>query len=652
MESGPAKPASSVVPSSRASSSHSHPSDASTDDSEFYATEMAAQAAGAAAQIQSMAFASTDNISLMRPISLRSTKTARTNASKRSIVPAVPAIPAAFKSNAKLAGAEAEASAAIGSTPKEEADDEDSADRDDENINTEKSALSQMTLQRQVLTLSAMAMSVFIGSLDQTIVASSTPAIAERFDALPSVSWIATGFLLASTAMQPLYGRLSDIFGRIETLMAGLAIFLVGSAVAGAATSIGMLIGGRVVQGLGASALVSLVMVIISDITIERERGKITSVFSAIWAASSVLGPVLGGLFTDSRGGWPWVFYFSLPVGAVAGIFIAVFLRLPRPRGSFREKLRRVDFIGMLVLVSGIVMALLALNFGGADYAWSSPTVVCLLVFGIMLVGVFVVVEWKIPAEPIMPLRLFRSRNVGLMLVMQLFVGAVMFGPTFYIPIYFSIVHNRSAIAAGLHLLPYILPISIFSTISGFVVAKTGRYRELLWLGGCIITAGAGLLALLDGSTSTGKSIGLILVGGAGMGLILQPMLLALQTAILPRDMATGTTLFVAIRTLGGSIGLAVFQTVQQNKLASLVAELTRRYPQYEQLISKAVENQATIRASDMPPELTRALIEVYVVALRTVFYASIPFAAMIAVLGICARHIPLRTRMTKTVED
>ncbi|KAJ2467162.1 hypothetical protein GGI03_001715 [Coemansia sp. RSA 2337] len=635
--------ASSVLSSSRSSSS-SHPSNAKSDDSEFHAAEMAARAAGAAAQIQSMAFASTDNLSLMRPISLRSTKTARTNASKKSIVPAVPAIPAAFKSNAKT-----ETTVAIEST---EETDEDLADRDDENISTEKSALSQMTLQRQVLTLSAMAMSVFIGSLDQTIVASSMPAIADEFDALPSVSWIATGFLLASTAMQPLYGRLSDIFGRIETLMVGLVIFLAGSAVAGAATSIGMLIGGRVVQGLGASALVSLVMVIISDITIERERGKITSIFSAIWAASSVLGPVLGGLFTESRGGWPWVFYFSLPVGAVAGIFIAVFLRLPRPRGSFRDKLRRVDFAGMAVLVAGIVMALLALNFGGGAYAWSSPTVLCLLIFGIATVGAFVVIEWKIPAEPIMPLRLFRSRNVGLVLVMQLFVGAVMFGPTFYIPIYFSVVHNSSAIAAGLHLLPYILPITIFSTIAGFVVAKTGRYRELIWLGGSIATVGAGLFVLMDETTTTGKSIGLILCGGAGMGLILQPMLLALQTAIQPRDMATGTTLFVAIRTLGGSIGLAVFQTVQQNKLATLTAKLVSQYPQYKLLIEKAVDSPAVIRAADTPPEITLALIDAYVRALRAVFYASIPFAAMVVVLAIFVRHIPLRTRMTKTVED
>ncbi|KAJ2811722.1 hypothetical protein H4S07_001877 [Coemansia furcata] len=228
----------------------------------------------------------------------------------------------------------------------------------------------------------------------------------------------------------------------------------------------------------------------------------------------------------------------------------------------------------MVVLVAGIVMALLALSFGSKDYAWSSPTVLCLRIFGIAIVGTFVVIEWKIPAEPV-------------------------------IPIYFSVVHNNSAISAGLHLLLYTLPISILSTISGFVVAKTGCYWELLWVGGSITTIGTRLFVLLDDSTSTGKSIGLTLVGGAGMGLLLQPMLLALQTAIQPRDMATGTTLFVAIRTLDGSIGLAVFQTVQQNKLGSIISKLKLQYPQYAEIIAKAVNNQAVIRASSTPPELS-----------------------------------------------
>ncbi|KAJ2746113.1 hypothetical protein GGI20_001598 [Coemansia sp. BCRC 34301] len=622
-------------------------------DIDFYEVEAAARAAGASAQLQSMAFASTDNLSLMRPISLRSTKTARTTASKKSVIPAVPAIPAAFL-NPQSSSSRVSILIPLPEEKEKEKErgvDADLDDRDDANLAVEKSALSQMPLQRRILTLTALAMSVFIGSLDQTIVASSMPAIAQQFDALPAVSWIATGFFLASTAMQPLYGRLSDIFGRIETLMAGLTIFLAGSAVAGAATSIGMLIGGRVVQGLGASALISLVMVIVSDITIERERGKMTSMFSAIWAASSVLGPVLGGLFTESRGGWPWVFYFSLPVGALSGLFIVIFLRLPRPRGSFTEKLRRVDFIGMAVLVVGIVMALLALSFGGKDHAWSSPTVLCLLIFGILLVAVFVVIEWKIPAEPIMPLRLFRNRNVGLMLMSQIFIGAVMFGPTFYIPVYFSVVHDSSAIAAGLHLLPYILPITVFSTISGFTVAKTGRYRELMWVGGCIATVGAGLMTLLNEETSTAKGIGLIIVGGAGMGLTLQPMLLALQTAIEPRDMATGTTLFVAIRTLGGCIGLTVFQAVQQNELVATIATLAQKYPQHAELINQAIDNQAVIRQGGVPKEITQALIDAYVHALRAAFYASIPFAGMIFVLAVFVRHIPLRTRMTKTVE-
>ncbi|KAJ2811918.1 hypothetical protein FBU31_007681, partial [Coemansia sp. 'formosensis'] len=206
----------------------------------------------------------------------------------------------------------------------------------------------------------------------------------------------------------------------------------------------GMLIVRCAVQGLGASALVSLAMVIVSDIMIERERerGKITMV-----------------------------------------------RRLAVDVSTFHC----VDFIGMVVLVTGIVMALLALSFGSKDYAWLSPTVLCLIIFGIAIVGTFVVIEWKIPAEPV-------------------------------VPIYFSVVHNNSAISAGLHFLLYTLPISILSTISGFVVTKTGHYRELLWVGRSITTMGARLYVLLDELTSTGKSIGLTVIGSAGMGLLLQPM--------------------------------------------------------------------------------------------------------------------------------
>ncbi|KAJ2078978.1 hypothetical protein H4R24_004103 [Coemansia sp. RSA 988] len=402
-------------------------------------------------------------------------------------------------------------------------DEDDEDDRDEKHVGNTQSIISSMSLQRRILTMSALSLSIFIGSLEQTIVAGSLPAIAEHFEALDSINWVATSFLLASTAMQPLYGRLSDIFGRIETLIAGLLVFLAGSAVSGAANSMGMLIGGRVIQGLGASALISLVMVIVSDISIERERAKITSVFAAIWATSSVLGPVLGGVFTQSDGGWRWVFYFSLPVGGMAGIFIVVFLQLPRPRDSFWKKLRRIDFAGMVIMVGGMVMVLLALSFGGKDHPWSSALVLCLLIFGIVVLVIFVLVEWKIPAEPIVPLRLFKNRNVGLALTQQIFMGATLFGPTYYIPIYFSVVKNSSSIVAGLYLLPYLLPITILSVATGFFVSKSGRYREPQWVGSAILTVGLCLLMLFDEKVTTGKAIGILIVSGIGMGILMQP---------------------------------------------------------------------------------------------------------------------------------
>ncbi|KAJ2158402.1 hypothetical protein GGF46_003807 [Coemansia sp. RSA 552] len=469
---------------------------------------------------------------------------------------------------------------------------------------------------------------------------------------MDSVSWIATAFFLASTSMQPLYGRLSDIFGRIETLITGLVIFLVGSAVCGAAQSMGMLIGGRVIQGLGASALVSLVMVIISDISTERERGKVASVFSAIWATSSVLGPILGGVFTESSGGWRWVFYFSLPVGGVAGVFILVFLRLPRPRGSLIEKLRRIDYVGMFVLAGGIVMVLLALNFGGQQYSWTSAAVLCLLLFGIVVVGIFVLYEGKVPREPVMPLRLFKNRNVAVALLQNIFVGAAMYGPPYYIPLYFSTVQNSSAIGASLHLLPFLLPIAIFSIITGLLVSRTGRYREFEWVGGAIATTGICLLMLLDEKSGIGKCVGILIVPGIGLGIMLQPLMLSLQTAIQDRDIATGTTLFVAMRSLGGSIGLAVYQTVQLNTLRSQVQPLYAKFPNHKDIIEGSVQNQAAIYYDNVPEDVRAAIIQANVKALRAVFYSMIPFAALLFLLSLCLKHIPLRTKMARTTAN
>ncbi|KAJ1797108.1 hypothetical protein LPJ59_003340 [Coemansia sp. RSA 2399] len=530
---------------------------------------------------------------------------------------------------------------------------DDTADRDEKYLDTEKSMLSSMPLYQRVLTMSALALAVFIGSLDQTIVSSSNPAIAKQFNALDSIGWVATSYLLACTALRPLYGRLSDIFGRIETLMTGLVIFIAGSAICGAATSFNMLIAGRVVQGLGGGALLSLVMVIVSDISIERERAKVSSVFAAIWAVSSILGPIFGGLFAESKGGWPWVFYFSIPVGGIAGGFIILFLKLPRPQGSFKEKLKRVDFAGIVVLVGGTVMLMLAMSFGGNSHPWSSPTVICLLVFGTLTLAIFVVIEWKIPAEPIMPLRLFRNRNTSLTLLEEFFMGAVFYAPVFYLPIYFKAVMNTSSVSSGLHLLPVLLPVCIFSTISGIIVSKTGRYRELSWIGGVLLVVGFYLWTLLDENTTTGQSVGLLLLASIGCGIILQPSLLALQTSIQARDMATGTALYGAIQSLGGTIALSIFQTILVNSLNTQLAPIREQFgSQYADIIDGAMQNQQVIHDAGVPDNLRNALIKAYVVSIRNVFYGLIAFAAMTFLPTLFLKHIPLRTRMAKTMPN
>ncbi|KAJ1953853.1 hypothetical protein GGI12_005923, partial [Dipsacomyces acuminosporus] len=319
--------------------------------------------------------------------------------------------------------------------------------------------------------------------------------------------------------------------------------------------------------------------------------------------------------------------------------------------GSFRQKLARVDFLGIAVLVSGIVMFLLALSFGGKEFSWASATVICLLIFGLLVVGIFVLVEWKIPSEPIMPLRLFKNRNVGLVLGMQLFLGASLFGPAFYVPLFFSVVKNASPISSGLHLLPFMLPISAFAIISGFTIAKTGRYRELMWVGGAVTAVGLGLMSLLSETSGNGKNIGLMILAGVGIGLNLQPSMLAVQAAAEPRDMAAATTLLVAIRTLGGTIGLAIFQTVLQNALQSKLSPLLHQFPQYSDVVLASVNNQGAMHSAGIPVELRTSLIKAYVHALRLVFISMAPFGAMITILTLPAKHIPLRTKMAKSAD-
>ncbi|KAJ1817463.1 hypothetical protein LPJ56_004060, partial [Coemansia sp. RSA 2599] len=448
-----------------------------------------------------------------------------------------------------------------------------------------------MTKFRRMVVFVSLALTMLLAALDLTIVTTAIPKISEQFKALSEATWIATAYMLTTTALQPLYGRLSDTFGRVPTLISSIVIFIVGSGVCGGANSMGVLIFGRALQGVGGAGLMALVFIIISDVTTEEERPAYLGVLGAVWSVASVIGPVLGGVFSE-KVTWRWAFYVNLPIAGAVLLVVVFFLRLPQPQGSLWTKLKKIDFLGSLVLIGAVVMILLALTWGGKTFPWKSAKVICLLVFGILALGVFMLIEWKTSAEPTVPLRMFRNRNVSLSVIGQFFMGAAMFTPMFFIPIWYTIVKNSGTISAGLHLLPYLLSISLVSVASGFLVTKTGRYRAMVIAGTALFVVGSGLMVLFDEDINFGKQVGFMLLMGVGLGFNIQILLIVVQTASKTEDMAASTTLFLFMRVLGSSIGVAVMQSVFQNALLPKLAQLIALYPEFAADFMNSVDDQ------------------------------------------------------------
>ncbi|KAJ2298896.1 hypothetical protein IWW55_004341 [Coemansia sp. RSA 2706] len=504
--------------------------------------------------------------------------------------------------------------------------------------------LADMPPLRRVVTFLSLAIAVFLASFEVTVVSTAIPKIALEFHALSDATWITTTYMLTTTALQPLYGKLSDVFGRVPTLLFAILVFMAGSAACGWAPSMGVLVFGRALQGIGGAGLLSLVFIIISDLTTAKQRPAYLGVNNLMWTISSVIGPVLGGLLSD-RASWRWVFWINLPIASVVFAVVLITLRLPVPNSSVSDKLQRVDFLGSLVLVGGVVMLLLGLTWGGKTYPWTSARVICLLASGVLALGVFILVEWRIAAEPLVPLHLLRSRNVCVAVANQFFTWMGMYAVMFYVPIWYAVVKNSSSLSLGLHMLPYLAGISIASIGAGFVVSKTGRYRLIIAVGSLIHATGCALFVLLDEHTSMARQIGFLLFVGLGLGFIIQTLIIAAQAAVSVKDMAATTSLVMFMRVLGSSIGIAVFQSMLQNAVIPELTTLAGQYPAHAQVFAASLNDQSVIYSSNLPNNVQSQLVHFYVVALQRVFIAATAFtgAAFVAVLGI--KHIPLDQR-------
>ncbi|KAL1922871.1 uncharacterized protein VTP21DRAFT_9247 [Calcarisporiella thermophila] len=483
--------------------------------------------------------------------------------------------------------------------------------------------------------LGSLSLSLFMASLDNTIVSTALTTIASEFKAFDAVSWVATSYLLASNSIQPIYGKLADIFGGKVTYIFAMAIFMIGSALCGASQSILMLIISRGIQGIGGAGMISLPMVLLVKLVDVKESGKYIGAFGIVYALSSTLGPILGGVFTD-KVSWRWAFYINLPLGAIGFGLALVFLKLMIVQGSLLSKPKRIDWLGSITFVCAVICILLATTWGGNSYPWNGPVIIALYCVSVALIAAFFFIEVRIAAEPIIPLRLFKRRNFAISSILTILMGMSLYGLIFFIPMFFQAARGEPATNAGLQLIPLMVLLAIFATITGNFVSRTGNYRAPIIIGVVLVTIGTGLLILLGQHSSTGLSIGFLLINGIGAGLSFQTTVTAAQATLPKEDISPGTTVIAFFRTIGGVIGLAIYNSILFNRLIAILST----YANSDALISAIRKGFEFIRK--MPPSDQEIIANAYTDAVNKVFIAMTPFAGIMILLALLLENIPL----------
>ncbi|KAJ2314011.1 hypothetical protein IWW51_001030 [Coemansia sp. RSA 2702] len=528
---------------------------------------------------------------------------------------------------------------------------QETANEDTASITSDDNLTRNIPKSRLYVIIIGLCLLYFISALDMTILATVYVDIANSYHDLSDGIWIITVYLLSTTAAQPLFGKFSDILGRFEAVTAAALIFCVGSVVCAAAHSMGMLLAGRAIQGIGGGGLLSMTSVILSDVTTERDRGKYTGFLAASWGVASAIGPVMGGAIVENAS-WRIIFWINLPVCVPTLVVLFFALNIPRPQGRVMEKLRRIDFIGTLVFQCCIVPLILAFAWGGQGHKWISGQVLGVICASVAVGAVFLFVEWKVAVEPIIPLRLFRIRNVAASSICHFCMGACVYAPLMFIPLWELSVKRTSETEAGLRLLPLMVAMVVSATVSGIITKRFGRYREMIWLCGVLIAVGNSLLILYTPSISSGARIGILAVTGLGLGFGIQTLIIAAQCSVNGLDMAATTSVVIFMRTLGGIFGLSILSSVLNNNLRTKADALGVRFPEYNQLIHDTLNDQSVIdKGGDLPSELLLGLVDIFQSSMHKVFIGLIPFSALMVLSTLLFKHVDLNQKRRQTIK-
>lgn len=494
-----------------------------------------------------------------------------------------------------------------------------------------------------MLALSGLMVGMFIAAIDQTIVATALPAILTDLGGLSYLSWIIVGYLLTSTASTPLWGKIGDLYGRRRMFQTAIVIFLVGSLMCGLAPTMLLLIVGRLVQGIGGGGLYALCFGIVGDLVPPRQRGKYIGYFAGMFAVAGVIGPLVGGIITDSIG-WRWIFTINLPIGLASLVVTALTLHLPSTRRD-----AKLDIMGAVILVAGVICLVLASVWGGGQYAWGSSQIIGLSIATVVLLVGFVFWEQRV-AEPILPMRLFRNKVVAVLAGLSFLMGPIFYAAASFVPLFMEGVRGFTATQSGLMLAPNAAGLSVAAIISGRMTTRSGRYKHWVVIGSGVLIVDMIVMSRLNAGWNSWIIAGMMLAIGLALGMALPVLSTASQNAVEMSDLGVVTAAITFFRTLGGTFGIAAFGAVLRGRFDGLLNEVARTTTLPEGATARSLaDHPADIHSLEQP---LRGLVQSAMAhSVAAVFLAAIPVAIVVFALAWILEELPLRNSTTLNVD-